>query len=307
MDVNDTFGAAVQFCTEFRALDKRLKTEWLRPHARAFETNMERVVSLHYLPLEMMYWLGQIASFNSELPNGSEAERLKWAKEKNILSRLFGPKSSNSKEEWLQTLHPLILYFDAIHLFEQIQNEDSTYIGDGVTALLHTMITTSYGVFEGLASDVWVECVNQSTKLRTRLLERHHQKSIEIATAVGYGSSLGVSVGTIYRDQNKISFNSLKDIQEAFTYLFGDLSAAIFAKHAEILKAEKVRHLIAHKSGIVDTKFKKQMANFPDFGGIPEGSLLPINPLMTCKLVDCCVRTAIDLTSLADSVVNDDA
>ena len=126
-----------------------------------------------------------------------------------------------------------------------------------IEAVLGAMITSAYSAFETLAADLWVATVDMHFELAANVLS---DKSLQGNVVAGYGGDISKAGGRVLRDTKKVTLDSLSGIQGAYRQAFKRQLNSVFDK--QLRHTEKVRHLIAHRAGLIDQKFKGDMSRF---------------------------------------------
>jgi len=190
-----------------------------------------------------------------------------------------------------------------------IGNDESSNIKEGITRMYFSMVMTAYAAFETLAGDLWEEIVN----LSPRNYRGDPQISFEQIREVKY--NLSGKVGSFLRSASKVDFQSLPKIREAYGLIGtgkpSNYGTAISDPRLSVTAA--VRNLIAHKSGVVDSKFIALLAEIKDRNRedtaisaliddlvIPVGETLHLNGRQVSDLVNPCIDVASRLLTEAD-------
>ena len=108
-------------------------------------------------------------------------------------------------------------------------------------------------------------------------------------------------MGSVLSLNRRVSFQSLNDIVDAYQKAFRSDLDSVFDDLVATRETEKVRHLIAHRGGVVDRKFHEEMSDSPFYKDVPIGSQLPFDGPMVSRHVDACIKTGVALFSTVDS------
>jgi hypothetical protein len=159
---------------------------------------------------------------------------------------------------------------------------------EGIEAVLAAMVMASYAAFETLAADLWIAAVNRHHVLATNWIEKNSERQLPANLIASYGYNTSQSMGTILRDTKKVSFESLGDIRNAYRQAFkGEMDAA-FEPAEELIKAEKTRHLFAHRGGLIDQRFKSDMKDLPEYENMVVGERMRlIGPVARLHVTAC--------------------
>jgi hypothetical protein len=171
---------------------------------------------------------------------------------------------------------------------------------EGVEAVLAAMVMGAYASFESLAADLWIAAVNRHPDLATKWLEKNTDKQIPANVIAGYGFNLSGCMGTVLHDTKKVTFESLFDIKKQYMQAFRGATDAAFEPIDELVKAEKTRHLFAHRGGLFDQKFKDQMRNYPEYADAVVGERLRLIGPVTGLHVRACAAAAFALLKAVD-------
>jgi len=157
-----------------------------------------------------------------------------------------------------------------------------------MTRLIFAVLTSTWTAFEVMAGDVWRTFLNEFPQLLTS--QRMQQSCAESSGGIG---SRAISIGLVSRHGfdlrncmgdllwERINFSDLGQLRKAYCDLFDDpeLSLALESKHLRLL--EEVRHLILHRSAMVDENFKRATGS-----PLPLGCRLPIGQLPLQEMSD---------------------
>jgi hypothetical protein len=305
------FGCAAQFDKSYRNLASETKTSDYRIIAEAFARNMERVVSINALPIELIYWsslhtrIACIARSNSGLPiaettlHHTEEFRAEYIK---VFKEQMQIKSGKTRKDSADEAWAEGTAFLKKKLRPEIENtngEITPYLRAGIEAILASMLTSSYAAFEALASDLWVSAVNKHTELAKNWTEANSNKAIEFSQLVGHEFDLSKSMGTVLSQSQKVSFLSSNDFFKAYKDAFAGEVDNVFEPKKDLMGAEQIRHLLAHRGGQIDKKFKDKMKDFPEYSNLTI-DYLPLDGPSVLKHIGACVKCATGLYRAVD-------
>ena len=114
------------------------------------------------------------------------------------------------------------------------------------------------------------------------------------------GGDLSKTSGTALHQTRKVTFESLKEIKVAYSHAFKTDLDAVFDSETDLIKSEKIRHLFAHRGGLIDRKFKDEVSNFDDCKNVVIGERLRLTGPVTGQLINACVSTGTALLHAAD-------
>jgi hypothetical protein len=312
------FGEAGQFDKSHRKLAAEIADERIKPIAAAFQRNIERVAGLHSFPLDMIHW----ASFNMRakclalsqlgLPletdtNGASFDA-EFAKARDALHEHAGksdPSQSASERAFRfssKFLRKLLLQIAGV-LGSTPQIEGQEYVFGGLESTLATMAISAYSAFESLAADLWVELVNADAEAPVNWAEMNPGRGLNMSMndLAGHGYNLSGKMGTYLQQTRRVTLQSLTDIRSAYHTAFRELADPCFEPSWELYEAEKVRQLLAHRGGVIDQKFKRDMRNYREYDPQAVGSCLALTGPMVARLAGACARSGTALLRFADA------
>jgi hypothetical protein len=118
--------------------------------------------------------------------------------------------------------------------------------------------------------------------------ERNDKKNVSWAEIAGQDLTKGM--GTRLTRKRSVQFISFGDVVKVYQDSFRGAVASAFTDCSDVFHAEKVRHLIAHRAGIVDQKFKDDMRDLGrhEYDNVSTGERIPINgPIVQGHFVAC--------------------
>jgi len=132
-----------------------------------------------------------------------------------------------------------------------------------LTVLLSAALIYTWTAFECLASDLWVAALNHNprplaqsvlgsleTDSDTGLSSRH----IQVGLAAKHGFDLRHCLGTLLKP--RFDFSSVPGITDAYERAFGKSKQPESLKHSDLRLLEQMRHLIVHRGGAADARFR---------------------------------------------------
>lgn len=313
------FGEASQFDKSFRGLGHKIRSDALKPLAMAFQLNMERVVSMNCLPIEMIHWAGFaaraycVARHDLGLHPTDETKD-QWPEMANAVEIASGAMMSGrhspipgdeANRAWADGTRFLKGFLRGL-----IETQKSTdlqtkeYLTGGLEAILASMITLSYAAFETLCSDLWIEALNADSRLAENWARRNPRKELRMEDLIGHRFDLSRSMGSALIQTQKAAFVSLNEIMNNFRDAFDGKADHCFEPRDSLVEVEKVRHLFAHRGGVVDQKFVREMADYSHYANLPIGRRLPMTGPDACRCIDACVSSGARLLNFVDDRLN---
>lgn len=131
-------------------------------------------------------------------------------------------------------------------------------------------VPAMWTALECLARDLWIAFINNSSTSIAhkafRALERDdvQRKFIAISDLVKYGFDIRNKVGNILA--SKFSFTDFEGIRNAFRVIEPEDDLASDTTARALFLLEKTRHLLVHKAGYVDEKFKRETGDSSSLG-----------------------------------------
>ncbi len=266
---------------------------------------MERVSSLHSFATELLFWankLNYIARSSSHKIRSETGRSDYEAKIDDLLTQ----KSSLPKEDWTQFISVDVGRFhDVMMRLENAHAGESRYIEEGFSSLMFSMVSGSYAAFETFASDLWLNAVSLDARLARNVIANASNKSIKLGKLLESRYDPKTQAGHFLKEQGSVNLQTLEGLRDAYEDALGEKIAPL-RSNPGIIRASKVRNLIAHRAGLVDSIFKSEMGKFQEFEGCRVGEYLTMAGPMVCSLIDSCVKTAIELALFVDGRMHAD-
>ena len=270
--------------------------------AESFKASLDRLMSFFELPLQLIYWSARISVIK-------HIARYRCGLSPEDDSRDHELQVSEAvKRVWDEIVRPSqgtrTVSFSTGVLATMLGDRGSTGIDparEGVEAVLAAMVMASYAAFETLAADLWVEAVNRHNSLATNWMEKNSEKQIPGAVLASYEFNVSSYMGTILHSTKKVSFESLNDIRNLYRQAFKGAMDDAFEPIDDLVKAEKTRHLFAHRGGLVDRKFKDQMKDYPEYTSAVIGERLRLTGPVTGSYVAACAKCGVALLKAIDN------
>lgn len=283
------------------------KTPEYRDIGATFTASLGRVIALGWLPAELTYWSALYAVAGCEAKSQLGLE---------ILPDTSGSEFEEKMDSILAQISPFNdqdpsqagrnIFLNG-HSRLKIMLQQTKHIGayrhrrQALEALLSAMITGAYAALEAMATDLWIAAVNRHPSLASKYTEKSGDKQISYSVIRGYGFDLRTSMGKILFENKRVSFQSFYDIKSAYQDAFGEDFSDVFKDIDSVVCAEKIRHLIAHRGGLIDAKFKNEMKNFADYSDLSLGEMLPLNGPMAREQIDSCAKFGTALFNAVDN------
>lgn len=285
--------------------------------ADVFSSSISRVVAMHALPIDLAFFSHRQTLLTSQaivslgMDLGDKQTYLQRAEEIDALTDRLSQedRESRSSDEAQRVAH--VYGGSVIKGLNQRQienNHDVTkLVVGGVDAIYSAMVSISYGAFEVLAGDLWYAALNRFPALAASWANHtdNVKKNITLAELAGEKFNLSSGMGDFLRRKRSATFSSLNDVANHYTAAFGSIPVDL--RKGAICATAQVRHLFAHRAGIVDQKFKDETAAFPRYADLPVGSQLTFHGAEVLGHVRTCVETANALAIFVDKWTQDHA
>ena len=191
-------------------------------------------------------------------------------------------------------------------VFEEKQATVGTWAPSGVRGLLGAVVMMTYAAYEALATDLWELALNTNVDLAVKWLEGSSEKQIRLSEFVSHRFDLSRCMGTFLLRGNRVSFTSLKSITGSYEQAFGQDAKQCFEPRGELSATEQVRHLLAHRGGLIDSKFLRAVDSISEYVNLKAGQLLPMTGALAKRHSDSCVFAAIKTIEFVDGVIGEE-
>lgn len=252
---------------KIRELIKNINDARLKEIAEFFERNLKRADNLRRLHLDML----DMRILDRVLDSTLEIARLTPKSDHESLKE-YGEKLV---KQWNDALGAGPKFLERIlkEEFDRFEKGKKTFfrhIPSTIKTLEQSAVTAMWSALEVTASDVWVAAVNASPeKFGDKVFaaykdfkEGFSSRKIDLWLLSKYKFDLRHHIADIVR--TRIDFTNLDEIKQAYNTAFDLDRTSQAAVDWEVLrKLVLTRNLIAHRSGIIDAKFKEE-TNCPD-------------------------------------------
>lgn len=270
----------------------------------AFVQSMHRISAMHTMPIDLLYYQDRLSTISAEAkmefglkPRDSIPEE--------AMEQIANRVVELSEEDANDTTHTnMRMYrFGSLQLKQlnkkqmdlAIHEEHS--VAGGMDAILASMITAGYAAFETLAFDLWIAAVNRFPALATKWAKdpKNEKKNITLAELADREFDLRAGMGDFLRRTRKVTFNSLSDVRTHYKLIFDGEADKCFAPVTELEAAEKIRHLLAHRGGLIDQRFKDDLPDNAKYSSLRVGETIRFDGAEVCGHVAACARSAVNL------------
>ena len=298
---------AAHFSKAYRECAGKVKTASFRAPVESYAANMDRLVAMPMLVADLVAWSAMYAKASENAPivtgdpqrdvSASGIEGLESRYNANMAKQL-APMMGMQPQELADLFWRRGMNFIE-HLLQHVEAQDGGII-DGLQAIFCAMVLDSYAAFEGLAVDLWMAAHDDRPAVfRTEGTEAGKAKTAQLRT----DAASALQPGEYLKTEGRVTFGSRRSILEAFGDSFGYGSSVygVLYSSVDLWDVEKVRHLIAHRSGRVDQKFKDGLVGLPRLSSATLDEPLSLDGPLVCALADTCVKTAVNLIEAVDA------
>jgi hypothetical protein len=259
---------------DFAGFMETLRTIELRTFAEFFRNNLKRATDLDLMYVRLI--LPQFfETFRMQIMTEVMAEG-SFSITKVFKGQGFAPEFEAEVDKRMNDQREEAIRFASEGTFKQVKqlSDHEPGFAEWVRALEHSAIMATWSAFETLAADVWVHAVNSRPELfAARVLkaftegppEGMSSRSIPIGLAAKYDFDLRNCIGDIVAQ--RIDFTSLEDIRKAYKAAFElDAGAEETLRSADLHQLLLARNLVAHRSGIVDSRYRDRSGTIQQVG-----------------------------------------
>lgn len=166
------------------------------------------------------------------------------------------------------------------------------FVTHGVETILASQILNAWTAVESFLKDLWETAVNHGPRQWTnRVLEakavrglKEQERSVPLSILQRHEYDVRLKMGSILKA--KVPFETLEEVLAAYATVFGEEITRTYtpAMLTETRALEATRHLLAHRGGVVDRKFKGVVKQIARFASVEEGKQMHINGEMAGEL-----------------------
>lgn len=306
-----------------------VRNDAIREPAEAFWSNLDRIDAMASLP----FTLTSHAIWSDRLTNTAEI--------KTYLDGLVsGTRPDPVESIWSNLFRATAGLQQAVEfppaakverLIDLLLGLRWNYVSSGFHALLGSQLVMAWMAFESLAADLWVAAVNARPRsLAVNVLsastqdtapkddptpqqERQYEISLNVDALKLAQFNLVEKMGDILKDRKRVSFLSLDGIEKAYLAAFRsppgqknarpshNLTDLLDEYRQRLFTLSKMRHLLAHKGGVLDKKFIDEVkSHSPELTSSPDGRL-PLSGPMVRDYTNAAFRAGGDLIKFVDN------
>jgi hypothetical protein len=306
---------------DYLGLAKSAKVEDYKPIALTYKANVDRVGHIYTFPIDLVHWSAFLTrmycSTRAVLGVPVSEFTLKAIADGVVFADMDDERKVQARELmsqfWEAKLPP-----EGLTLSNHIMGEGAAFIDyslalaseddeggpeyllGGIQSNYSAMILLAYTAFESLAGDLWMAALNRHTQLARNWCEKNKNQRPEFSDLAGYDFNLSRSMGTFLYEDERVRLQSLGGIVAAYSDAFKGASNAIFEPRGGLREVEQIRHLLAHRGGVVDRKFRDEVEDFPSLNHLAVGSRISFTGSDVSKYVNTTVGCAIRLFKFVD-------
>ncbi len=220
-----------------------------------------------------------------------------------VFRRLAAEENAILTEDGSKTIHVKlgIPYIDAT-----IKADVGMQIG--VDAVFVAILLQSWTAFETFAADLWVSAVDNGSDQFIKLVLNSPgiKKADDNITAKDLRElqyDARTHLGSFLRDTRRVSFQTLKDIIRTYSVGFDKTKADKLFNETDggrIAAVAAFRNILAHKAGIVDNDFVKQVSAFSEYSHLTPPETILLDGEMVFKLRESAVQMSFALLGFID-------
>ncbi|MFZ1685635.1 MAG: hypothetical protein WAU88_16080 [Candidatus Zixiibacteriota bacterium] len=263
---------------------EQLNAPFLREPADAFWSNISVAYSMTQMPaqivgecIRVLYQTIMFIRARTTLPTRSTTDTSafsgvppkdntseQWALASKLYREFFSDRERSSADigQWIELI------------FSRLETSPE-YVAS-IKVLSHTTISLLWTGLECLLRDTWVSALNNAnTSVAHRILRAIDDddsrdgigsKHIQVNVLAKYNFDLRGNLGTLL--EPKFRFSDLESAKRAYASLIGNSDKRLgLLANETISYLERCRHLVVHRAGRVDSKFKLETACATEIGG----------------------------------------
>ncbi len=291
------------FDGRFKTIASILKTAEYATIAQPFAISLRRIGYLYELPLQLLYWaeittqIVMLARHRRGL-DPDDVSRDEDQEHNEECKKIFDELTKDCTFQNISTLGGFRL---SVMLGDLSISAGVDPAKEGIEAALAAMVMSSYAAFETLAADLWIAAVNRHSMLAANWIDKNSERQLPASVIAGYNFNVSNKMGSVLQDTKKVAFEFLYDIRGNYSDAFKGAIDVAFEPFEELQKAEKTRHLFAHRGGLIDRKFKDDMAKFPEYINAEIGDRLRLTGPVTRNHIDACAKAGCELLIAVDN------
>ncbi len=195
-------------------------------------------------------------------------------------------------------------------------------VGDGFKPFFSSVVSGAWTAFEAVATDLWIASVNARTSLATNAMkatrkgasadatkeesdtakQKANPQVVRVDLLAKYKFDFKNQVGYIVWREDRLGFNTLKDLQHTYRAAFGQITQKWFNEplHADLVYLEAMRQVIVHRGGKVDDYFRERVTDHPVLSKLKTGDPLPLDGEMAAKNAELALVCGFKLVNSVD-------
>lgn len=252
--------APVEFSRPPKLLNE-IETDALKTVAEAYAANFENLKELGSLPLALLR-VGHMAADEYELHLRAVVKTNLSVSDPQFRDRLHEEfiklrNQTRDDEDWSQARMDAAV--EALKSF-------LPRTASSARVLVYAVVSGAWTAFECAAKDAWVQAVNLSPMrlaqgafktLPTDAEADLSRRSVSVGLLAKHGFDVRHKLGLIL--SGRFDFTGVLGIRTAYVSAFGDDAQLVdVVRNDDLAFLEAVRHLIAHRAGVVDDEFLRR-------------------------------------------------
>ena len=153
-------------------------------------------------------------------------------------------------------------------------------LNEAVDATFKSSLVHLYTTLEVFAADLWVRALNLGPPdLALAVCTNRHtkgkpeEKQIKLSELSRYGFDIRQKLGSMLREGEKVSFDSLTKVAKSYRDAFGPMAEPLFETKvnysADVFILGELRNLIVHRASVVDQRFHDKLTALEPFPATP--------------------------------------
>lgn len=266
----------------FRDLPKSLSSDELRPVAESFVLNLDQITLLNSAPRDIAYHAYKYGRAEY-LATCSLLNKITFTQDE--VNQNINAIDQRSKELFLADLEfhsPNNSWVISGNIVDKIAKWD-VEVG-GLALVNNSVIIWLWTAFESFSEDLWKVAVNRGPKRLAKKIvkaavngknlnagtdseSKSARKAVSYQTLAEFGFDLRNRMGDVLKKEKRVGFDTSEAMEAAYLTVFADKCKAVFelAAYENVRGLEQLRHVLAHRAGVADLKFKTKIDKLKGF------------------------------------------
>jgi hypothetical protein len=184
----------------------------------------------------------------------------------------------------------------------------------GIKTLFSSVVIGAWTAFESLATDLWIESLNQRpTSLGATALKAQRRRNesegedespeqkaqagkakpsvVSVDALAKYGFDLKNRIGYFLWRERRFNFNTLADLRRTYRFAFGPITEPWFDEppFADLATLEAMRHVLTHRGGRVDENFMDRVRDHPELKNLKQDDHLELDGVIVARYAEAAI------------------